>query len=129
MITESKIVYSSIDEYNELKSNQWFDVVSAVLSSPVDAQDVLDACNALDSSQYFTLDGATYRVLRVEDCIDIHSNWLRDMYSGNLPPYLVVDWYETALKSLKEGGYATHFSTYDSDYQRDVEDFMIFRVA
>jgi len=128
-MSESNIMYSSHEEYEELKSNQWFDVVSAVLSSPVDASEVLEACDALEDSQYFTLDGDEYRVLHDNDLFPTFLEELRDMLEDTfeVPSCIRIDWESTARDVIMSDGYAPHFSGYDGSTHIEIGKYNIFR--
>jgi len=128
-MSESNIVYSSCDEYNKLQSHQWFEVVRSVITSTVDASEVLEACDALDSSQYFTLDGATYRVLHDNELFPTFTEEFRDLCKSaiEIPAWLHIDWESTARDAVWPDGYAPHFSRYDGSTHIEIGRYNIFR--
>ena len=130
--TEGLIEYSSHDEYVELNEHQWRSVVSEVITSTIPASEVIEACDSLEDSEYFTLAGEEYRVLHDDDIFDVYLNafkdHLRDCYNqGDLPPFLKIDWVASALDVIASDGYAAHFSSYDWSTHIEVGRYNLFR--
>ena len=131
---ESNITYYSFNEYTELQNHQWFEVVSSVISSTVDASEVIEACDSLEDSEYFTLDGCEYRVIHDDDIfstfLDEFEELVRDCYiPRDFPSFLKIDWEASAREVLMSNGYAHHFSSWDGDFHKEVAGYNIFRVG
>jgi len=132
--TEGLIEYSSHDEYVELNEHQWRSVVSEVLTSTIPASEVIEACDSLEYSEHFNLDGGEYRVIHDDylfsTYLDEFQELVQDCYlPSGFPSWLYIDWEASASDVVSQAGYAHHFSSWDGDFHKEVAGYNIFRVA
>lgn len=128
---EDGLTYYSSKEYAELQSHQWFPIVRSTITSALDASEVLEACEALEDSQYFALDGAEYRVVSDEELFDVYLEEFISLNEGtfDIPAWLQVDWEASARDVIASYGYASYFSSWDGETHIEVDHYNLFRVA